>query len=171
MPQLMDPNFRGTVVLITEHDESGSFGLVLNRPTDLAMHSLCDNLEMEWGGPRDATVHWGGPVSPDHGWVLAGARGAESLSLVDVAPGIRFTSAPEDLRRLSAEPPERMRVFLGFAGWGAGQLAEEIAAGAWLVAPTSPEVVFETPDDRIWERVLLDMGINPAMLVSTQGIN
>jgi putative transcriptional regulator len=171
MPQLMDPNFRGTVVLITEHDESGSFGLVLNRPTDLAMHSLCDNLEMEWGGPRDATVHWGGPVSPDHGWVLAGARGAESLSLVDVAPGIRFTSAPEDLRQLSAEPPDRMRVFLGFAGWGAGQLAEEIAAGAWLVAPASPEVVFETPEDRIWERVLLDMGINPAMLVSTQGIN
>ncbi len=64
-----------------------------------------------------------------------------------------------------------MRVFLGFSGWGPGQLADEIAAGAWLVAPADSDVVFETPGDRVWETVLLAMGINPAMLVSTQGIN
>ena len=97
--------------------------------------------------------------------------GRRVYGIVDVVPGLRFTSAPDDLRQLAESPPDQMRVFLGFAGWGPGQLAQEIAAGAWLLAPVSPEVIFETPEERVWERVLLDMGINPAMLVSTQGIN
>jgi putative transcriptional regulator len=171
MPQLMDSNFRRSVVLVTEHDETGTFGLVINRGTDLDMQTLCANLEMRWTGSPEEPVNWGGPVSPDHGWVLVGEEPALDVSLVQVADGILFTSSPGDLQALADQPPERMRVFLGFSGWGPGQLADEIAAGAWLVAPADAEVVFDTPDDRVWERVLVDMGVNPAMLVSTQGIN
>lgn len=171
MPQLVDPKFRGSVVLITQHDENGSFGLVLNRPTDLRLSSLCENLEIPWGGTSDSLVRWGGPVSQDHGWLLVGENTVGSLELTEIVDGVGFTSSPEDLRNFSMKPPEHMRVYLGFSGWAPGQLAAEIAQGAWLVAPPSPSIVFDTPDVKVWERVLRDMGINPAMLASTQGIN
>ena len=171
MPQTMDPNFRGTVVLVLEHDENGTFGLVVNRPTDLPVETLCSTLEIDWNGEPGAFVSWGGPVQPDHGWVLLGEDGLDSLDLRPVAEGIRFTSSPDVLRQLAEDPPEHMRVVLGYAGWGAGQLASELAQGVWIVAPVSAHFVFDPSGEDLWERVIQSLGINPATLIPSQGVH
>jgi putative transcriptional regulator len=171
MPQLLDRNFRGAVVLVVHHDEEGTFGLVLNRPTDLPVEALCDGLEMPWHGDPDALVRWGGPVDPDRGWVLVGGEDDEDIELSPVAEGIQVTSSPEALRRLAADPPTRMRVFLGYAGWGPGQLAQELQQGTWLVAPVAARFVFDAPEEGVWEQVIRSLGIDPSRLVATPGLN
>ena len=170
MPQLVDPNFRRAVVLLLHHDEEGTFGLVVNRTTDVEIDSLCSSLDIAWRGPEEP-VRWGGPVQPDHGWVLVGDPDFDHDELEEVVDGIRFTSSPDALRRIAQEPPDRLRVFLGYAGWGPGQLAQEIAQGSWIVAPPSATHVFDVAESDLWETVLHALGINPATLVPTQGVN
>jgi len=82
-----------------------------------------------------------------------------------------FTSSPDALRQIASDPPERLRVFLGYAGWGPGQLANELAQGAWIVAPLASRFVFDEGESELWEAVLRGLGINPATLVPTQGVN
>ena len=171
MPQLVDPNFRRAVVLLLHHDEEGTFGLVVNRLTDVAVESLCSSLEIRWRGGKDESVHWGGPVQPDHGWVLLGDDDFDHDDVQEVVDGLRFTSSPDALRAIADQPPERLRVFLGYAGWGPGQLANELAQGAWIVAPLASRFVFDEGDASLWEAVLRSLGINPATLVPTHGVN
>lgn len=171
MPQLVDPNFRRAVVLLLHHDEEGTFGLVVNRLTDVPVDSLCSSLEIGWHGPPEEIVHWGGPVQPDHGWVLLGADDLDHEDVQPVTDGIAFTSSPDALRLIAEDPPERLRVFLGYAGWGPGQLANELAHGSWIVAPVTSRFVFDVGEADLWEAVLQSLGINPATLVPTQGVN
>lgn len=171
MPQLLDPNFHRAVVLLLEHDDEGTFGLVINRPTDLAMSALCETLEIPWRGRSEVVVQWGGPVRPEHGWVLIGDGGIDHLEIDEVAKGIRFSRSPEVLGELAQAPPAHMRVFLGYAGWGPGQLQQEMIQGAWLVAPVEPRVVFESAPDSMWEEVMRGLGIEPATLVPSHGLN
>jgi putative transcriptional regulator len=168
---VVDPNFRRTVVLVLHHDEGGAFGLVLNRTAEVSIGTLCASIDLAWNGSDEAEVDWGGPVQPDHGWVLLGDRGIESPEVEDVSPGIRFSRSRNVLGDVAATPPERLRVFLGYAGWGAGQLEREIADGSWLFVPTAPELVFETPLESLWDASVRSLGIEPATLVSTQGVN
>jgi putative transcriptional regulator len=171
MPQLLDPNFARTVVLLIEHDEGGTFGLVLNRATDLPVAQLCASLGIDWDAADERSVSWGGPVQPEHGWLLLGDGAPAHLEVSDVIRGVRFSRSPEVLRECAEAPPDQLRVFLGYAGWGPGQLREERIQGAWLVAPASPKFVFDAPGETLWERVLRDLGIDPATLVPTQGVN
>lgn len=171
MPDLVDPNFRGSVVLLLHHDAEGSFGLVLNRELDLSAEELCGSLEMPWRGDEETRVHWGGPVQPDHGWLLLGERGPADEDVSVVAEGLRFSASPDVLRAVAADPPDRMRIFLGYAGWGPGQLAQELAHGSWLAAPISPPLLFGTAPERLWEASLAELGIHPATLVSSTGVN
>jgi len=170
MPQLLDPNFARTVVLLIEHDEGGTFGLVLNRATDLPVAQLCASLGIEWQGD-DGSVGWGGPVQPEHGWLLLGDGAPGSLEVTEVMGGIRFSRSPDVLRECAQSPPDKFRVFLGYSGWGPGQLRDELIQGAWLVAPATPEFVFDAPPDTLWQRVVRHLGIDPATLVPTQGVN
>lgn len=171
MPQLLDPNFARSVVLVIEHDEGGTFGLVLNRATDLPVTQLCASLGIDWHGPDERNVSWGGPVQPEHGWLLLGDGAPGSLEALDVLDGVRFSRSPDVLRECAEEPPERFRIFLGSAGWGPGQLRDELVQGAWLVAPASAKFVFEAPRESLWEDVVRGLGIDPATLVPTQGVN
>jgi len=171
MPQLVDPNFRRAVVLLLHHDEEGTFGLVVNRLTDVPVDSLCSSLEIDWNGGGEEIVYWGGPVQPDHGWVLLGDDEFDHQDLQPVADGVAFTSSPDALRQIASDPPARLRVFLGYAGWGPGQLANELAQGAWIVAPLASRFVFDEGESKLWEAVLRSLGINPATLVPTHGVN
>jgi putative transcriptional regulator len=172
MPQLLDPNFRRSVVLLLHHDSDFTFGLVLNRPSEIAAESLCASLGIDWKGAPEVLVDWGGPVQPNTGWVLLGDdAGAALEDATDVTDDLRFAGSLDSLRKLAASPPCRMRLFLGYAGWGAGQLEAELAQGAWLVAPLSNRAVFEVDADDLWERVLRDLGIDPATLVATPGVH
>jgi putative transcriptional regulator len=170
---LLDPNFRRTVVLMLEHDpQQGAVGLVVNRSTELSLAQLCAGLDLAWRGAADARVSWGGPVSEEQGWVLLGDADAEGLAdALSVIPGIRFSRSREALQRVAERPGLRARVLVGYAGWAPGQLEGEIAAGAWLVVPASEAIVFDESHERMWEQAIRSLGIEPALLVASQGVN
>lgn len=176
MPQLLDPNFRRTVVLIVHHDETGTFGLVLNRISDVSVADLCGSLGIEWRGDEVAQLSWGGPVQPNTGWLLIGGlrvaveSAEDGEEVTEISPGLHFAGSLETLRRVAGAPPEQFRLLLGYAGWGPGQLEAELAQGAWLVAPLRAEVAFASPDE-MWEGVVRSLGVDPSTLVSTPGVH
>lgn len=172
MPQLEDPNFERGVVLMVEHNEEGSFGLIINRPSDLRIADVLESMSIDWGGDPEAVVWSGGPVMPRTGWVLHEPTDLPfKEGRVDVVPGIVLSTSPERLRALAEQPPGRIRFVLGFSGWGPAQLEQELASGAWLNAEVTPELVFDTPFATMWETALRSLGIEPTTLVPAPGIH
>ncbi|MEZ4281988.1 MAG: YqgE/AlgH family protein [Myxococcota bacterium] len=174
MPQLADPNFRRAVVLIVHHDADSTFGLVLNREVELSVRELCESLDFSWNGRAGAEVGWGGPVETNTGWLLFQDdvdTDIEGDQVSRLEGELCFAGSMDVLRQLAAHPPQDLRIFLGYAGWGKGQLEAELAQGAWVVAPLSPEIVFDVPADEMWEHVLRAMQIDPARLFSTAGVH
>jgi putative transcriptional regulator len=173
MPQLLDPNFHRSVVLLVHHDGEGSFGVVLNRTTEITAERLCESIEIRWRGDPEAEICWGGPVQPQTGWVLFG-EAPEMANLEDVrevAPGLHFAGSLEVLRHVAERPPGEMRLLLGYAGWGPGQLESELAEGAWLLAPAEGHVVFDVPFEEMWAYVVRSLGVEPATLVASRGVH
>ena len=174
MPQLLDPNFHRTIVLLVHHDLEGTFGVVVNRVTDIKANRLCDSIDLDWRGDPEADIYWGGPVQPQTGWVLFEDDQA-SVELADdarmVSEGLGFAGSLDVLRQVAGDPPDHLRVLLGYAGWGPGQLESEIAEGAWLVAPVESRAVFDVPIDRMWTHVVRSLGIEPATLVASRGVH
>lgn len=169
---VVDPNFRGSVVFMLHHDiESGGLGLVMNRRTDFAMADLCENLDLVWKGDPDALVDWGGPVQPDQGWVLVDDRFADRDDVETVMEGVHWSRSQEVLRQIADRPGGRARVFLGYAGWAPGQLEREIAEGSWLVVPPTERLLFEADPESLWAEAVRSLGVEPATLVATQGVN
>src|SRR5258705_7749763 len=115
MPQLLDPNFHRTVVLLVHHDPSGSFGVVLNRITEIRAELLCESIDIAWRGDPATEICWGGPVQPQTGWVLFGE--APDVAALDdvraVVPGLHFAGSLDVLRRIAERPPDEMRLLLG----------------------------------------------------------
>lgn len=178
MPHLIDPNFSRAVVLMIEHNDEGSFGLVVNQPSDMEAAELLEAMEMEWNGDDEAMVWSGGPVMPSSGWVLHGPAGLAEVSLgddvgstVQLLPGVALSTSPEKLRAIAADPPVRIRLLLGYSGWGPGQLAEEMARGSWLHVDATPEIIFDTPAEAMWEVALQTLGIDPEAIVQGRGIH
>jgi putative transcriptional regulator len=183
MPHLIDPNFTRAVVLMIEHNDEGSFGLIINQPSEMSVASLLQVLDIDWAGDEAAVVWTGGPVMPTSGWVLheptaiigKGAAdlqtGLEKGGTVDIADGVSLSTSPAKLRTIAAEPPRRTRFLLGYAGWGPGQLAEEMTRGSWLHADADPELIFDTPADRMWDRALRKLGVDPEAIVQSRGVH
>jgi putative transcriptional regulator len=174
MPQLDDPNFKRAVVLLVHHSSGGSFGIVLNRSLDLTIGELMQNSGIQWP-PGVGSVGWGGPVQPERGWVVFASDSAPAPDgQEDVATlehGVRVTGSLEMLKTVATHPPTDVRLFLGYAGWGAEQLEGELAEGAWLTAPLRREVVFDTAADDMWEEVVRGLGVDPTALVPARGIH
>jgi putative transcriptional regulator len=152
MPGLPDPNFAGTVVLILEHGDSGSLGVVLNRPTPRRVDEVLDLKEGE--SRVDVPVYWGGPVQPDAVISLVrtrrpGPRARAIVREVHVTPDLADVEAVLGER----DGRLRVRVFSGYAGWGRGQLAAEVRAGAWVLEPADAATVFSPEPSRMWEKV------------------
>lgn len=172
MPQLQDPNFKRAVVLLVHHDGEGTFGLVVNRPADVTMDALVDDLELDWKGDLDAPLAWGGPVQPNTGWVLFGEGApAEIEDANELAPGLAVAGSLDALRKIASRPPSRLKLMLGYSGWGPHQLEDEMAQGAWLVAPANPEIVFGVDPEAMWDHVVRGLGIDPATLIATPGVH
>ena len=174
MPQLSDPNFRRAVVLVVHHDAESTFGLVLNREVELTVDELCESLQFPWNGERDAEVAWGGPVESNSGWLLF--QDSVEMEVADehvsrLEGSLCFAGSMDVFRQLAGQPPVDLRIFLGYAGWGGGQLEMELAQGAWVVAPLSSDVVFDVPREAMWDHVLRAMDIDPATLISTAGVH
>jgi putative transcriptional regulator len=173
MPQLLDPNFRRAVVLLVHHDAEGTFGVVLNRTTEITAEHLCSSIDIEWSGDLDADIHWGGPVQPQTGWVLFDDSYAPDAfeDAKQVVEGVSFAGSLEVLRQVASDPPDDLRVLLGYAGWGPGQLESELAQGAWLIAPADRRVVFDVTPEDMWVHVVRSLGIEPATLVASRGVH
>ena len=166
MPQVRDPFFHRSVVLLLAHSEEGSFGFIVNRPTGLALSEILTGMEIDWLGDPTAQAFLGGPVQPETGTVIYGgveprpADAAES----DLLPGIHISQHLADLKSLAGRPPADFRLFLGYAGWGAGQLVAEIVRNDWLTAPVDRGLVFAGEPESVWERALRSVGVDPAAL-------
>ena len=174
MPQMQDPNFSRSVILLVEHDAEASFGLVLNRQVDLRLVDLFRSLGCEWHGAHDERAAWGGPVSLDSGWMLFGdplSITSEGEDINSVVGGVNIASSMDVFQHLAGDPPQDIRFFLGYSGWGRGQLEFEIAQGAWLSAEATPEIVFGFPVGEMWESVVRGLGIDPGSLVATSGVH
>jgi putative transcriptional regulator len=156
---LFDPNFRRTVVLVGHHDDDGAVGVILNRPTELAVDEAVPALA-HLVTPGDL-LYEGGPVQPEAAVVVAEfddptAAGLVAFGSVGFLPG---EADPEGL-----DGVVRARVFAGYAGWGAGQLEGELEEDAWLVAGAQPGDVFHDEPERLWEDVLSRLGPAFAMM-------
>jgi putative transcriptional regulator len=173
MPQLRDPNFSRTVVLLCEHGPKGAMGFVVNRPTDTraAEAVALDPPLMSDSGMRLWT---GGPMEQHRGFLLLGddPTSAESERITE---GFHLTASLAVLRRLLEATPERIertraRLLLGYAGWGPGQLDSELAESSWLTVPADPEIVFATPADEMWEAAIRSLGVDPMALAVAPGV-
>jgi putative transcriptional regulator len=173
MPQLADPNFSRAVVLMIEHSDQGSFGLVINHPSPIKASELLDSLEMSWCGEDSAVVWAGGPVQPSTGWVLHEPMviAEPGQGTIAITSNISLSTSPDRLRAIANMPPRNVRLLLGYSGWGPGQLAQEMARGAWLHTDATPSLVFETPPDEIWDTAMRSLGINPRDLFVGGGVN
>ncbi len=165
MPQVQDPFFQRSVVLLINHAEDGSFGFVVNRRTDLLVKSILAELEMEWGGAADTPALLGGPVQPQVGTILmpTSQLGGSSRAL-EIAPGLCVTQEVDSLREISLRPPTGLRLILGYSGWSPGQLEAEVERHDWLLCPLDAGLVFDPALDSMWHKALTHVGINPAVL-------
>jgi putative transcriptional regulator len=173
MPQVLDPFFHKSVVLLIHHEDEGSFGFILNRPTGIKVGEILKGMEVHWEGPEGSVAYFGGPVRPQLGTVLfapgasdAQEEPAEPDSTSEVAPGLALTQHIGDLAQLAEAPPDRFRLFLGYAGWGEGQLVEEILRNDWLTAPVQSDLIFAADPATVWEDALRSVGVDPAALPS-----
>lgn len=174
MPQMADPNFSRAVILMIEHGEQGSFGLVINQPSQIKANELLESLEMNWRGEESAVVWAGGPVSPSTGWVLhepVSAARPNTGGTIEITSTISLSTSPDRLRVIANHPPRNVRLLLGYSGWGPGQLAAEMARGAWLHTAPDPKLVFETSPDNMWNAAMHSLGIHPGDLLASTGVN
>ncbi len=171
MPAMQDPNFAGAVVLIVEHSHEGAMGLIVNRSLELPMAGLYERLDLPLPDEKlaDKPVLRGGPVQQSHGYVLHKPLGNYNAT-VAVSEELGVTKSRDVLEAISrGEGPEQVIVCLGYAGWSAGQLEEELAANAWLTVPAADDLVFEAPLEERFHRAFGLLGINPAFLSASAG--
>ena len=169
MPQLQDPNFARTVVLLCDYLPEGAFGLVLNRPTEMAASTMV-RLDPPVHQGNDLPLCIGGPVEPERGWVLLGEE-PDVLEYRTICEGVYLSTSPTLLRAvLTAESP-RARILAGYAGWGPGQLDEELAHSAWLMSDIDVDLVFDVPTAAMWETAIRRLGADPSALQTSHGVH
>lgn len=173
MPQVQDPYFQQSVVLLIHHNEEGSFGLIANRPTDVNVPEILEGMKISWAGEASPPAFFGGPVQPQLGTVLFDQESAEiepgeafEQTTFEVYPGVRITQHVGDLESIASSPTRLFRLFLGYAGWGSGQLVDEILRNDWLTAPVREDLIFACEGAEAWERALRSVGVDPASLPS-----
>lgn len=172
MPGMVSGGFENTVIYLCEHSENGALGLVVNRPTDLTVGDLLErlnlSLSLDIGPVSGMPVCFGGPVQTDRGFVLHTAAGAysSSIGLGDLA----LTTSRDVLQDVAqGKGPDDVLITLGYAGWGAGQLEEEMAANAWLNVQASHAILFKLPHEARYNAALAQLGIDPLMLSGGAG--
>ena len=162
MPGMPDPNFNSTVTLVCEHNNDGALGIVINRPLNLQLGGLFEQLSLDEADEIVAKrpVLNGGPVARERGFVLHNP-GPEFESSMSVSESIQLTLSRDVLDALAAgSGPDQTLVALGYAGWEPGQLEAEMMANTWLNVPASPEIVFDTPFAERWNHAADSLGID-----------
>lgn len=171
MPAMEDPNFARTVAFVAEHGEDGALGVIINRPIDMTIKGLFERVEIPFEHTElgERPVYFGGPVQTDRGFVLHRPAGGWQSSL-KVGSDIALTSSKDILLALSAEgKPEDLLISLGYSGWSAGQLEDELAQNAWLSVPADPRIIFDVPPEGRFDAAMQLLGIDFANLSNVAG--
>lgn len=171
MPNMTDPAFAGTVIYCCQHNEQGAIGLVINKPTDLDMQAVFVriDLKLEIEAINHMPVCYGGPMQAERGFVLHDSVGLYSSSL-GVPGGLEMTTSKDVLEAVAnGTGPKRFALMLGHAGWGAGQLEEELLQNGWLTVKAEPEIIFDVPPQERFNAALALLGITLPMLTVEAG--
>jgi putative transcriptional regulator len=170
MPGMGDPRFDHAVIALTLHSESGAFGIGLGEIAEgTSFHALLEDLDIDPGNVPDCPVHLGGPVEPSRGFVLHSPDWREEQSM-DAGPFGLLSGSLEVLRAITeGRGPKRWLMALGYAGWGPGQLDEEMRHHGWYAAQFHEQVVWNTPAESRWTAAWRAEGIDPALLVGQTG--
>ncbi len=167
MPNLRDPNFAETVVLMLEHNKDGAVGLVINRRFPGSPDVVCTGLGIRWSERTLGDIRLGGPVRTQAGCILHPPRWRFPDTQI-VAPGIAVSTSRDALDALVGDPACPFRLLLGYAGWASGQLEREMTEGTWLVAPVTDEVIFRTAPEQMYDKALGLLGIARRDLVAVR---
>jgi putative transcriptional regulator len=171
MPGMADPNFSQTVTFVCEHSERGALGIIINRPLDMTLGEVFEQLGLESNDVEQVRrpVLRGGPVQADRGFVLHTPGGTWDSTL-PVSERVHLTTSRDILDAMAAgQGPESALMALGYAGWDAGQLEEEVAQNSWLTVPADERLLFSTPIEQRWQAAARLLGIDLFTLSSDAG--
>jgi putative transcriptional regulator len=175
MPGMADDTFAGSVVYLCEHNERGALGLVINKPIDIKLKNLFEKVELTLESEElaEQPVYFGGPVQTERGFVLhekEGDGGGGYSSTMSVPGGLEMTTSRDVLEAMShGAGPKKVLVTLGYSGWQAGQLEDELGRNGWLTVDADPSVIFDTPIEKRYDRALMLLGFDPHMLSQEAG--
>ena len=171
MPNLHDPDFYQSVTYIIEHDAEGAMGMVINHPMEVDISELFEQLDINPNENFIGTkkIMSGGPVQVDRGFIVHSPTGDWESSL-KLNKDIAVTTSIDILTAISKDKgPKEVEVILGYAGWGAGQLDQEMLENAWLSVPANPEILFHTPANKRWEKAAELIGVDINQLSTQAG--
>jgi putative transcriptional regulator len=175
MPGMADDTFARSVVYLCEHNERGALGLVINKPIDIKLKNLFEKVELSLDRVElaEQPVYFGGPVQTERGFVLhekLEADGAAYSSTMSIPGGLEMTTSRDVLEAMShGAGPKKVLITLGYSGWQAGQLEDEIGRNGWLTVGADPVVIFDTPVEQRYDRALSLLGFDPRMLSQEAG--
>ena len=176
MPGMADPQFSGAVVYLCEHSERGALGLIINKPSDINVKDLFAKVELSLDSDEAATslgnspVFLGGPVQTERGFVLHDSANNAYNSSLTIPGGLEMTTSRDVLEAVAnGAGPKRMAIMLGYAGWSAGQLEDELGRNGWLTVDADPAVIFDTPIEQRFNKALALLGVDPSFLSAQAG--
>jgi putative transcriptional regulator len=178
MPGMGDGTFAGAVVYMCEHTPKGALGLVINKPIDIKLKNLFEKVELSLDREdlAEEPVYFGGPVQTERGFVLHERLGGEEgagghyNSSLQIQGGLEMTTSKDELEALSnGAGPKKVLVTLGYSGWGAGQLEDELGRNGWINVDAARDIIFDTPVEKRYEKALSLLGIDARMLSQEAG--
>jgi len=179
MPGMGDGTFAGTVVYMCEHTDKGALGLVINKPIDITLKSLFEKVELSLDRDdlAEVPVYFGGPVQTERGFVLheptpagSGEGSGPYNSSLKIEGGLEMTTSKDVLEAISSGAgPKKVLVTLGYSGWAAGQLEDEMSRNGWINVDAEPGIIFDTPVGQRYDKALSLLGIHAGMLSSDAG--
>ena len=174
MPGMADETFAGSVVYLCEHTEKGALGLVINKPIDIKLKNLFEKVELSLDREElaEQPVFFGGPVQTERGFVLHEKLGDDAgyNSTLSIPGGLAMTTSKDVLEALAdGAGPRKVLITLGYSGWQAGQLEDELGRNGWLTVDADPTVIFDTPIEQRYQRALSLLGFDPRMLSQEAG--
>ena len=172
MPGMEDGGFAGSVVYVCEHTARGAMGLIINKPGEISLGDLFEKVDLPLNRKElmAQPVFHGGPLQTERGFVLHETTDTAYASSLDIPGGLQMTTSKDVLEHMAAgDGPTRSLITLGYSGWSAGQLEEELGQNGWLTVEADPIVLFDTPVEARFNAAMALLGFNPAMLSQTAG--
>ncbi len=171
MPGLMDDNFNQAVTYICEHDENGTFGIIINRESEVTLDDVMQQMKIPYhaGNAGNESVFTGGPVQANRGFILHRPTGNWDSSLI-VNDTVALTTSRDILEAIADNKgPDDNIIALGYAGWGPGQLEQEMAANTWLSCPAEQQIIFDTPVEERWQAAAKLIGVDVQLMSNDAG--